>query len=698
MNATELRDHLFSLGIDIVAEGGQLRVGAARGKLTENIQRAIAAHRAELLELLNNQPSPSPLDLVRVPRIDALPLSFFQERLWVLHRLEPNNIDYNMVVVWLGGATANAACLADRIRSAVRRHEILRSTFQEIDGALRVKILPEDLTVIEIKILDELDEEEQRRLISSTIDAATRTPFDLAAEAPVRFTVYQNASGVTLVQIAAHHIALDAWSLALLRHEIIEGGDQRPSLAATAPAVHATPFQYVDFAAWQRRNFDPKAIASQLGWWERRLAGIPQLCVFPPDKLPQSRNTGSARFFSWSGDLLEAVRELARAEGATLYMALLAACSVVLRAHTGQSDIVLGSPMGVRERPEFEGMIGPFINLLVMRIDLADDPVFADVLQSARDAVLDAHAHRDVPFELLIERLRPARNFNHHPLFQVAVVLHNASGDAGEPIHSGGAIHDLTWFAREVEGRLENTIEFRSDLYTVEAIDRIASHLEAVLRAAISNRHRRLSEISLLTAQEQEKVNAQFNATARDVDRATFVEQFERQAVVSARSRAISFEGTELSYEALNRRANQLARYLQSLAIGKGAFVGLCLDRTPDLVVALLAIQKAGAAYVPLDPSFPAERLEYMLADSSMAMLVTSGKTAAGLGIPQGVRLLDLAAEVSSFEEMELDQSHGGGGAGRPRLRHLYIRVPWAAKRRGHLARRALEFPGLDEA
>jgi amino acid adenylation domain-containing protein len=616
------------------------------------MQQAIAAHKTELLKLLDPRSATRSPDVIRIARISTLPLSFFQERLWVLHRLEPENTAYNMVVVWAMGQSGDATRLADAIRNVVQRQEILRSTYRGIGGPPHVHILPTDAVPIDIHFLDDLDEVQQSKVIDEAVEAARYRPFDLATETPVRFTVYQNAAGQTGVLVAAHHIALDGWSLALLRREILAAttpSSTKPDLGRSlTPAL-----QYVDFAAWQRAIQDPRQIASELEWWERQLAGIPQLCVFPPDKLPASRQTGLAHSFSWNADFSEAIRSLARLEGATVYMALLAACSAVLKVHTGQHDIVLGSPMGVRERPEFETMIGPFVNLLVLRLDLADDPTFAQLLRIARDAVLDAHAHREVPFELLIERLKPARTFNHPPLFQVAVVLHNAAVETSEPIHSGGSVHDLTWFLREVEGRFESSLEFRSDLYTKETIERIAGHLEAVLRVAVADRHLRISEISLLTAKERQQVLVQFNATAADVNQESVTAQFERQVMTSAHACAVSFDGSNLSYGALNRRANRLARRLQSLGIGRGSLVGLCLERSLDLIAALLAVQKAGAAYLPLDPSLPAERLEFMLTDSGASLLVTAGETAAGLVVPDHVHLLDLNAEAAALEELD---------------------------------------------
>ena len=648
MNAADFHSRLRSLGVDIVAENGRLRVTAGRGRLTPELQTGIAERRAELLALLEEQKwdraAFSAPELMRLSSGGAVPLSFFQERLWVLQRLEPDNTACNMVVIWPGGGYDQTQLTA-AIRDVVRRHEILRSTFVEENGLLRARVLPETAVPIEILHVADPGEVEGRHL-----KAAARIPFDLCVEPPVRFVVYVGKSGWTMILFAGHHIAVDAWSLALLRNEI-RAACLRQSCAPADDAFVA--LQYADFAAWQRRIHNPTRIASHLAWWEQRLAAPPGLCVFPPDLSPRRASTaGDAYSFSWTEELSNQIREMARAEGATVYMALVAACSTVLHAHTGQDDIILGSPMGTRERQEFETMIGPFVNLLVLQLSLAENPTFAELVRNARDMVLDAHEHRDVPFELLIERLKPSRTFAHHPLFQVAVVLQSATNELTEPIHSGGAIHDLTWFVRDVGGRLEGSIEYRTDLYTGDTIARIARHLESVLATAVADRHVRVSGIELLSAAERRQVVETFNATAIEIDRAILPVQVERQVARSPDACAVRFSGADLSYAALNRRANQLARHLESLGIGRGALVGVCLQRSPELVVALLGIQKSGAAYLPLDPAFPPERLAFMLRDSGATLVVTADDTAAKLELPDGVHLLDLSTAAVTLNRL----------------------------------------------
>ena len=471
-NAGQLLGWLRSNGVEIAVSDGRLRVTAERGVITETIKQEISAHKTALLELLTEGLSEDQAGLIALPRDGELPLSLFQQRLWIAHRLDPESTDFNMATVWVLPGSLNAATVEAAIRAVVRDNIILRSTFRDGGHEPRVHLLPPDAVSIAVRDLRDFSEQEQEKVILAERSLATQAIFDLAVEAPVRWTVYQLASDLVATLVSAHHIALDDWSFSLLRQQL--------EAACTSPTgtPKATALQYPDYAAWQRRTADSAAAAEDLDWWERYLSGVPKLCTFPPDQTVATERSGSAHPFCLDAEAVAELRKLVRAEGATVYMALLAVCAVVLGAHAGQDDIVLGNPMGTRERPEFETMLGPFVNLLVLRLDLSNDPSFSELLARARDAVLNTYDHRNVPFEMVLQRLRPTRSLEHHPLFQVAVVMHNASNEPAAPIYSGGSIHDLTWYAREVEGRIEGSFEFRSDLYSADKIARIGGHLE----------------------------------------------------------------------------------------------------------------------------------------------------------------------------------------------------------------------------
>jgi len=657
LTAVDLLARLQSLGIGIVSDNGRLRVSAARGQLTDELKAAITSHKAELLTLAGAPGQPASAEVEPVARHGAMPLSPFQERLWAMSCLEPQSTAYNLATVWPSEGPVAMSRVVEALRAVVARHEILRATFREAGGVPGVEILPAEAVVIETHDVRARPAAEQQAVLRAAVAAATATPFDLAAQPPVRLAVYQVAGERVATLVALHHIVADAWSIHLLEQEV--------AAACAGRAVPAPRVQYADYVAWKRRTEDARAVATDLDWWAGRLAGLPDLCAFPADREPAGVASGAAFDFAWSRELSESIRAMARAQGATVYMALLAACATVLQRHTGQDDLVLGSPMGTRELAELEGMIGPFINLLVLRLDVADDPPFAELVRRAREAVLDAHAHGQAPFEKLIERLKPARSFTHSPLFQVAVVEHNAPAQ-GTRIFGGGATHELTWYVREVDGCLAGTFEYRADLYSAALIGRIAAQLETVLRAAVADSGRRVSALPLLTAGERQAVVADFNATELAVAPGTFVTWFEAQVGRTPAACAVRMGGAALTYEALNRRANQVAHYLRGLGVGPGALAVVCLPRSLELVVALLGVQKAGGAYVPLDPTFPAERLGYMLADSGATVLVTAGEAMAGVEVPAGVRRVDLGTDGAALAALSGANGAAGPGAADP--------------------------------
>jgi amino acid adenylation domain-containing protein len=486
LNAADLLAQLKSLGIDLVVDGGRLRVSAARGQLTAELKAAIATHKAEILALLATATPEVP----RIPRDEPLPLSFFQERLWVQSQFEPDSTAYNMVAGWESPGPVDAAAVVEALGVIVRRHEILRASFRERGGIPFVALLPPETVPVQVRDLLDVGEEEQRAELRAATEKATHTPFDLRGAPPIRFTVYRVAGGKVITLAAAHHIAMDAWSFALLGREIVAAyeGKEPP-----APG----DLSYVDFAAWQRNLLKGPAVTEEVEWWKRRLAGSPRTSTLRADRPRARQGTGATRPFMLDRELAEGVRALVREERATVYMALVSACAALLHWHTGQEDVVIGSPMGQRERPEFEGMLGPFVSLLVLRIDLSGDPTFAQILERTRATLLDAHEHRQVPFEKIVERLNPERSVDHAPLFQVAVVQHNANAE-GVPIASGGALFDLTWFVREENGGYACGLEYRSDRFLPETIDKVASRLDGLLRRAVENRHLRLSDLNIL--------------------------------------------------------------------------------------------------------------------------------------------------------------------------------------------------------
>lgn len=620
---------------------------ALPGALDAETRQAIADNKAELIKALEAIAEGDVAEGAPIPRVGPGELSLFQERLWVIHQLEPNSTAYNVAVIWPGSEGVDAHQTIEAIRRLALRHDILRATFSDEAGKPRVQLVAEsDVRILDIAGMTDL---EAHALLEEDRNAASHRPFHLEKAPAIRWAVYRLSKGRLAILVSAHHIVIDQWSFGILRQEleaecrsVAQGGAPRPAL----------DLQYGDYAAWQRRMHASSSAASDLNWWERRLADIPQFSTFPADH-SGDEPTGASRPFCWDSELTKEIHALARGQGATIYMTLLAACATALRAHTGQSDLVLGSPMGLRERAELESVIGPFVNLLLMRLDLEDDPSFSELLSRARNAVLDAHDHRHASFETLVERLNPVRAFDRSPLFQVSVVMHDSVGGATGDLWSGGAVQDLTWYAAEIDGKLQGSLEYRSDIYQAETIDRIASHLQAILRMAVQDPQRKISQISVLTPAEREKVVKDFNATEVTLDPDPFIMQFERQVATTPGVEAVAFDGANLTYDALNRRANRLARGLQSIGVADGTLIGVHMKRSLDLLVALLAIQKAGAAYLPLDPAFPQDRLNFMLTNSGAAVLLSDNGVSSGAS--QNISVVDPAAlDLAGFEDGDL--------------------------------------------
>jgi amino acid adenylation domain-containing protein len=640
---------LRSLGADISAEGGRLRVLASPGTLTAEARAAITLHKPALLDLLAAEPAAGRDDggLVPIARGGRLPVSAFQQRMWLLEQLRrPDEPSFNMVTLWDMPADARGrdpALLQRAIGDVVRRHDILRSAIRSEAAEPFMVLLPADAVRIELRDLRDLPAERQRAAIEADTMAAVTAPFDLTSEPPLRWRIFVTGDGALTVQVCADHIAVDEWSFVLLRREL----DAALAACAAGETLPKPVLQYADYAAWERRRAQSPAAAADLDWWRQTLADLPQGCTFPPDR--PGRIAASAGYrFTWDRGFTDALRELGRSRRATLFMVLLAGLAAVLRAHTGRSDIAVGSSLGVRERPELEAMIGAFVNVVVLRLDLQDDPGFADLLTRARDAVLDAHEHRHVSFETLVARLKPERSRDVTPWFQVSVVMHNASGEDPSPIYSGGAALDMTWFTRETEDGLVMTLEYRSDRYDASTIARLARHLRIVLGEAVRDPSRPVGAISLLTQEERALILRDFNATAAALDPAPVTVQFERQVRLTPQAVALRAGGVTLGYEELNRRANRLARHLRRNGAGPGVLVGVCMERSAGLLACLLAVLKTGAAYVPLDPEFPAARLDFMVGHSGVALLVVEG-AAPAWAQSGAARMIDLAEDATAI-------------------------------------------------
>ncbi|MBD2128007.1 non-ribosomal peptide synthetase [Microcoleus sp. ZQ-A2] len=580
----------------------------------------------------------------------SIPLSFAQTRLWFLDQLQPDTAIHTIPGAFRLKGLLNIAALQSSFNEIIRRHEALRTTFTTVEGQPVVAIAPaptdEDalspytLSVTDLRYLPDTEREvvAQKQAIEEI-----QQPFDLERGPLLRTTLLRLGEEEFILVLTIHHIVADGWALSLLIRELAvvyeTFSTQKPMLQpAKLSPLPELPIQYADFADWQRKWLQGEVLETQLSYWKQQLGGDLPVLQLPSDRPRPIRQTfqGKSKSFVLSQRLSRAIASLASSEGATLYMTLLAAFKVLLYRYTGQEDILVGSPIANRNRTETEGLIGVFVNTLVMRTQLDGNLSFRELLGRVREVVLGADAHQDLPFEKLVEELQPDRNTSHSPLFQVMFVLQNApveslvfSGLTLEPIvlDKGTAEYDLTLNISETREGIHCRVEYNTDLFDDTTIFRMMGHFQTLLEGIVMDCEQRISQLPLLTQMERDQLLVEWNDTQADYPKDACIHQlFEAQVKRTPDAVAVVFEQQQLTYGQLNQRSNQLARHLKQLGVEPDVLVGICVERSLEMVVGLLGILKAGGAYVPLDPTYPQERLAFMLSDSQVSVLLTQRK------------------------------------------------------------------------
>ncbi len=587
----------------------------------EQLQRLSAEEKRELLSRMLNS---------KTRESQSYPMSFAQQRLWFMDQLSPDNPFYNVETSTPIDGPLDVTALKKTVNEIVRRHAILRTTFRMIDGALR-QIVANSLSIkLNVVDLQSLPKDQQEREVRHLNTQMAREQFDLQRGPLLRTSLLKLTPSRHLYSLTMHHIICDGWSMGIFGREM---QTLYKAFASNKPSpLQDLPIQYGDFATWQKQWFKSDGMKQQLVYWKKQLEGLQPLQVPTDRPRPTVQNyCGAYHNFSFSQSFTNALIQLGCSEGATLFMTLLAGFMVLLHRYSGQEDIVVGTYIANRNRAEIEDLIGFFLNTLVLRCNIGGKPTFRDLIRRVRSMALSAYAHQDLPFDKLVEELQPERDLSRNPLFQVTIQLQNAPTNT---VHEdptrildfkrGSAIFDIALMLFETPQGLNGQIEYSTELFDAETIERIARHFEALLTGAVADPDAKVWQLPLETVHERERLLMQWNATTREVDFSRgLVELFEEQTARSADAVAFSCEGTNMSYEALNRRANQLAHHLVSRGVEPSALVGVCIERSLDLVVALLGILKAGAVYLPLDPSYPQERLGYMLVHAKAQVLVT---------------------------------------------------------------------------
>lgn len=579
--------------------------------------------------------------LIRVPRNGNLLLSFSQQRLWFLSQFEPDSTAYNISRALRLNGPLNVEALQSALDTIVARHEVLRTTITSADGT-PLQIIADNAS-IQLPTIDlsKCSAPQPQQEVNRLLLAESSRPFNLASDLMLRVTLVRLDEEEHVLFLVTHHIASDGWSSGLLLQELIAlykafAMDGSASLAEL-------PIQYADFATWQRQWLQGDVLKSQLSYWKRQLTGAPAVLELPTDRPrpPVQSFRGTRQSVRLSKELTEALKELSRGEEVTLFMTLLAAFKTLLFRYTRQDDILVGVPAANRTRPETEKLIGFFVNNLILRTDLSGNPTFQELLRRVRDVAFGAYAHQDVPFEKLVEELQPVRDLSHTPLFQVMFGFQNVRKHTIElpgltltplPMESRTSRFDLFLSLVEDGESVRGSLEYNTDIFDSPTITRMLDHFRTLLESIVANSQQRIASVPILTDTERKQLIIDWNDTKKEYSQDKCIhELFEAQAHRCIDATAAVFEKKRLTYGELNGQANQLARYLQRLGVGREIVVGICMERSLEMVVAILGVLKAGGAYVPLDPSYPKNRLAFMLEDAGVSVLLTQRRLVDGL-------------------------------------------------------------------
>ncbi|NRD67016.1 amino acid adenylation domain-containing protein, partial [Corallococcus exiguus] len=586
-----------------------------------------------LARRLETAERPLPVALESIANAGPSPLSFAQQRLWFIDQLEPGSALYNVPVAVRLEGELDVGALDWALREIVRRHESLRTTFELHEGQPVQRIHADEVRLSMVQIdLGALDGEQREAEVRRRLGAELAEPFDLYRGPLIRASLLKLGAAEHVLLITMHHIVSDGWSLGVLIREV--GALYAAFLEGRPSPLPELSLQYAGYAAWQRGWLQGETLQKEVDFWRGKLAGTPPVLELPTDHpRPAVRgNAGAIHSFVLPSSLERGLKALAQREGASLYMVLLAAWQMLLSRYSGQTDISVGSPIAGRTRAELEGLIGFFVNTLVLRAQVDGEKSFRELLTQVKGTVLEAYEHQDVPFEKLVEALQPERSLSHTPLFQSLLALQNTpDGEARLPgltmkpleLELRTSKFDVSIFFTETPQGLSGAVEYSTDLFEAATVRRMVEHLRVLLEGAVAKPEEAVGRLPMLTEAERQQVLVTWNQQQAEYARdATIPQLFEAQAKRTPNAVAVVSGKQRLTYRELEAKANQLAHRLRKLGVGPESRVGLCVERTADVVVGTLGILKAGGAYVPLDPRYPKERLGWLLEDAQGPALV----------------------------------------------------------------------------
>ncbi|RCJ23045.1 non-ribosomal peptide synthetase [Nostoc sp. ATCC 43529] len=641
----EFLSELKRLDIKIWVEGDYLRYDAPKGKLSSVVRSQLVEHKQEIIEFLR-QVNLKITSIQPVSRNQEIPLSFAQQRLWFLNQWEVENSSYNeSVAVQLRGLL-NLSALQHSLNEIVRRHEVLRTTFVCIDGKPIQTISPDLRSFLSVIDLREIPQCHQRQAEALKLLAqAANCPFQLTQAPLLRTTLVKLDETEHILLFTIHHIICDNWSMGILLQEVAV---LYTAFCSNKPLpLPELPIEYADFAIWQRQWLTGDRLQSQLNYWQQQLINYPPILQLPTDHSRPALQSfcGKTQSFSLSSDLTQALKILSRQEEVTLFMMLLTAFVTLLYRYSQQDDILIGTAIANRNYKELERLIGLFANTLVLRTNCAGNPTFRELLHQVRQCTLSAYAHQDLPFEYLVEQLQPERNPSYNPLFQVMFVLQNSPMEELKlpgldlnllPLENQTAKFDLSLVMQEKECALYGELEYNTNLFNADTICRMVEHLQILLTGIVANPEQRLGDLPILTPAEQQQLLVSWNHTQADYPQNICIHQlFAAQVEQTPNAVAVVFADRQLTYQELNQQADVLAYYLKQLGVKPEVIVGICLEKSLEMIIGILAILKAGGAYLPLDPSYPQERLAFILEDAKPLVLLTQTRLIRELSLHQ---------------------------------------------------------------
>ncbi|MEL6160846.1 MAG: amino acid adenylation domain-containing protein [Cyanobacteria bacterium J06554_11] len=671
-----IHDNFFELG------GHSLLAIQVMARLRQRLDREIPLNvlfTTSTLEALAERCAD--IEAVRAPlvcanRDQAIPLSFAQQRIWFLQQLEPDNSTYKIARSLRLRGPLNREALQQALTTILCRHEALRTNFVSVDGLPTQVVSPPSnfsLPFVDLSVSAEGNKTHPESILKSLLKQEGRRPFALSSDLMLRATLFRLKEDEHVLQIVMHHIASDGWSVGVLRREL--SALYTAYATGEAAPVSDLPIQYIDFSEWQRQWLSGDMLETQIAYWENQLKGAPPLLALPTDypRPSQPSHRGAKLTFTLPKKLTDELKALAQQGNATLFMTLLSAFNTLLFRYTRQSDISVGSPIANRPHPELDGLIGLFLNTLVLRTELSDELTFEQLLGRVKKVSLEAYAHQDLPFEQLLETLRPERNMSYSPWFQVMFILQSASRPV--PAMAGLAVQtergegstakfDLTLTMRESSNGLRGTFEYSLDLFKPETIERMVGHFQTLLASIVATPALPIAQLPLLTVPERKQLLlSSDNQIIKETETGCCIHQlFERQVKRSPDAIALQFQDQQLTYQTLNERADHLAHFLRQRGVSSDVLVGLCVNRSVEMIVGLLGILKAGGAYVPLDPGYPQARLKMMVSDANPQVIVTTSRVQALLPATK-ISTICLDSDWDAIAQSSLSDSHASSSA-----------------------------------